>query len=41
VTDLVAKGGFPHLVLQHVNFDSIYAQKLAEQAKGEGADKPH
>jgi preprotein translocase subunit SecB len=37
VTDLVAKGGFPHLVLQHVNFDSIYAQKLAEQAKTDGA----
>lgn len=31
ITDLVAKGGFPHLILQHVNFDSIYAQKLAEQ----------
>ena len=41
VTDLVAKGGFPHLILQHINFDSIYAQKLAEQAKGAGADKPH
>ncbi|TVQ93253.1 MAG: protein-export chaperone SecB [Chromatiaceae bacterium] len=37
VTDLVAKGGFPHLVLQHVSFDTIYAQKLAEQA-GDGAD---
>jgi len=35
ITDLVAKGGFPHLVLQHVNFDSIYAQKLAEQQAGE------
>jgi preprotein translocase subunit SecB len=41
VTDLVAKGGFPNLVLQHINFDSIYAQKLAEQAKTGGADKPH
>jgi preprotein translocase subunit SecB len=41
VTDLVAKGGFPHLILQHINFDSIYAQKLAEQAKAGGADKPH
>ncbi|MGB5833205.1 MAG: protein-export chaperone SecB [Thiohalocapsa sp.] len=41
VTDLVAKGGFPHLVLQHINFDNIYAQKLAEQAKAGGAEKPH
>ena len=40
VSDLVAKGGFPHLVLQHINFDSIYAQKLAEQQAG-GSDKPH
>ena len=41
VTDLVAKGGFPHLVLQHINFDSIYAQKLAEQERAGGSDKPH
>ncbi|MFP4063094.1 MAG: protein-export chaperone SecB [Halochromatium sp.] len=31
VSDLVAKGGFPHLLLQHVSFDAIYAQKQAEQ----------
>jgi preprotein translocase subunit SecB len=31
VTDLVSKGGFPHLVLQHIHFDRIYAQKLSEQ----------
>jgi preprotein translocase subunit SecB len=41
VSDLVAKGGFPHLVLQHVNFDSIYAQKLAEQAGAEGGKTTH
>ncbi|MGB5733762.1 MAG: protein-export chaperone SecB [Thiohalocapsa sp.] len=41
VSDLVAKGGFPHFVLQHINFDSIYAQKLAEQQQAEGGDKPH
>jgi preprotein translocase subunit SecB len=43
VTDLVAKGGFPQLVLQHINFDAIYAQKLAEkqqQAGTEGGDQP-
>jgi preprotein translocase subunit SecB len=37
VSDLVFKGGFPHLVLQHVSFDAIYAQKQAERAQqGEG-----
>lgn len=41
VTDLVAKGGFPHLVLQHVSFDAIYAQRLAEKAQSPGTDKPH
>ena len=41
VTDLVAKGGFPHLILQHVNFDSIYAQKLAEKAQAEGERTTH
>jgi preprotein translocase subunit SecB len=41
VSDLVAKGGFPQLVLQHINFDAIYAQKLAEkQAGAEGAAAP-
>jgi preprotein translocase subunit SecB len=41
VTDVVSKGGFPQLVLQHINFDAIYAQKLAEkQAGAEGAAAP-
>ncbi|WPL19641.1 Protein-export protein SecB [Thiorhodovibrio winogradskyi] len=31
VTDLVVKGGFPQLVLQHIHFDQVYAQKVAEQ----------
>jgi preprotein translocase subunit SecB len=35
VSDLVFKGGFPHLVLQHVSFDAIYAQKQAEQAQAQ------
>ena len=30
VTDLVADGGFPPLVLQPINFDQIYAQRLQE-----------
>lgn len=40
VTDVVAKGGFPQLVLQHINFDAIYAQKVAEkqQQGGGGGD---
>jgi preprotein translocase subunit SecB len=40
VSDLVAKGSFPQLVLAPVNFDAIYAQhqqQLAEKAKAEGA----
>lgn len=40
ITGLVADGGFPPLVLQPVNFDQIYQQRLSEakaQAKG-GAD---
>ena len=41
VTDLVAKGGFPHMILQHVNFDAIYAQKLAEKAQAEGERTTH
>jgi preprotein translocase subunit SecB len=43
VSDLVAKGGFPHLVLQHINFDQIFAQKLAEQRAGQApsTEKPH
>jgi preprotein translocase subunit SecB len=34
--DLVFKGGFPPLVLQHIGFDAIYAQKQAEQAASGG-----
>ncbi len=31
VSDLVAKGGFPQLLLAPVNFDAIYAQHLQQQ----------
>ena len=38
ITDLVAEGGFPPLVLQPINFDQIYAQRMqeaqTEQANG-------
>ena len=35
VTDLVTKGGFPQLLINTVNFEVIYNQKLAEQSKAE------
>jgi preprotein translocase subunit SecB len=38
ITDLVADGGFPPLVLQPINFDQIYAQRLQEaQAQANSA----
>ena len=38
ITDLVAEGGFPPLVLQPINFDQIYAQRMQEaQAQTGGA----
>ncbi|MBT8061063.1 MAG: protein-export chaperone SecB [Xanthomonadales bacterium] len=40
ITDLVADGGFPPLVLQPINFDQIYAQRMAEaNAKASGEDE--
>lgn len=40
ITDLVADGGFPPLVLQPLNFDQIYAQRLKEaQAKASAAEE--
>ena len=39
ITDLVADGGFPPLVLQPINFDQIYAQRLQEaQAQAGSAE---
>lgn len=35
VTDLVAEGGFPPLVLQPINFDQIYAQRMQEAAQAQ------
>ncbi len=38
ITDLVADGGFPPLVLQPINFDQIYTQRMQEaQAQTNGA----
>jgi len=39
ITDLVADGGFPPLVLQPINFDQIYAQRMQEaQTQSNGAE---
>ena len=38
ITDMVAQGGFPPLVLQPVNFEQVYAQRMSQaqaQAAGE------
>ncbi|SRR5690554_40646 len=32
VDNLVIKGGFPALVLAHINFDALYQQRLAQEA---------
>jgi len=37
ITDMVADGGFPPLVLQPINFDQIYAQRLQE-AQSQASD---
>ena len=38
ITDLVGDGGFPPLVLQPINFDQIYAQRMQEaQAQSQAA----
>lgn len=44
VTDLVVKGSFPQVVLQHVNFDALFAQhqeQAREQAQAGGAKPSH
>jgi len=35
ITDLVAEGGFPPLVLQPINFDQIYAQRMQDASKAQ------
>jgi len=37
ISTLVAEGGFPPLVLQPVNFDQLYAQRLQEMAQQQQA----
>jgi preprotein translocase subunit SecB len=38
VSDLVAKGGFPQLLLAPVNFDALYAQHLQQAQQAPGSD---
>jgi len=39
ITDMVADGGFPPLVLQPINFEQIYAQRMQEaQAQSNSAE---
>ncbi|MCW9012536.1 MAG: protein-export chaperone SecB [Gammaproteobacteria bacterium] len=37
IADLVAKGGFPQLLLSPVNFNALYMQHQQQQAQGESA----
>lgn len=36
IADVVAKGGFPQLLLQPINFDALYAQALRERGGRNG-----
>ncbi len=38
VSDLVAKGGFPQLILAPVNFDALYAQHIQAQQQAPGSE---
>lgn len=40
VSDLVTKGSFPQLVLQHVNFDHLFAQHQQQAAQQQAAAEP-
>lgn len=39
VADLVAKAGFPHFLLQPVNFDALYQQHVEQGGKADQATK--
>lgn len=40
VSDVVAKGGFPQLLLQPINFDALYAQAMQERSARSSAAAP-
>ena len=39
IADIVARGGFPQLLLQPINFDALYAQAVRERAAGNGGEQ--
>ena len=39
ISDLVAKGGFPQLLLAPVNFDALYAQHVQKQQEGNASSE--
>jgi preprotein translocase subunit SecB len=43
IAELIAKGGFPHLLLAPINFDALYAQqqRSREKASDSGATRKH
>lgn len=41
ISDLVAKGGFPQLILAPVNFDALYANQLEQAQKAAAQEKTH
>jgi preprotein translocase subunit SecB len=40
IADIVAKGGFPQLLLQPINFDALYQQAMQERAARNGGAAP-
>jgi len=40
IADVVAKGGFPQLLLQPINFEALYAQAVRERAGRNGGGAP-
>lgn len=40
IADIVAKGGFPQLLLQPINFDALYAQALQQRQAQAAGEQP-
>jgi preprotein translocase subunit SecB len=41
VSSMVLRAGFPPVILQHMNFDAIYQQRLQQQQAGAVSPAPH
>lgn len=39
ISDIATKGGFPQLLINPINFEAVYQQRLAEEEAGKGEDK--